>query len=366
MKVLHELGHALACKHFGGEVHELGFMLLVFAPCLYCDVSDAWRLPSKWQRIAVSAAGMIVELVLAAVATIVWWYAQPGVVQLVALNVMIICTVNTLLVNGNPLLRYDGYYILSDLMETPNLWQRSRDVLRRITSGWLFGQPAPDDPLVPARQRPWLALYAVASKVYLMLVVVAIVWGLVVLLYPHHLQNLAYAVGLTMIGSALVGPVTNAVRLARNPIRRAELRKGRLSLVMATRPGCHGRRAVVAGELLRPRSAGADAGGCGPRVRHDRRHAHQRAAGRAAGEARRNDRQAHEYGNRSLSWPGSKASSGCGNCASSTWSGSADSTAKRTTSCRPPGPRWPIASAAWPSCAANRGGSRSPRRWTAS
>jgi putative peptide zinc metalloprotease protein len=233
VKILHELGHALTCKHYGGEVRELGFMLLMFAPCLYCDVSDAWRIRSKWRRIAVSAAGMIVEFVLAAVATIVWWHARPGVVQLVALNVMIICTVNTLLVNGNPLMRYDGYYILSDLTETPNLWQRSRDVLRRITSGWLFGRPAPDDPLVPARQRPWLALYAIASKVYLTFVVVALFWGLVVLLYPLHLQNLAYAVGLTMIGAALVGPVTNAVRLARNPIRRAELRKGRLSLAAA-------------------------------------------------------------------------------------------------------------------------------------
>ena len=127
VKILHELGHALACKHFGGEVHELGFMLLVFAPCLYCDVSDAWRLPNKWRRIAISAAGVIVELVLAAVATIVWWHAQPGIVQLVALNVMLICTINTLLINGNPLMRYDGYYICSDLVEVPNLWQRSRE-----------------------------------------------------------------------------------------------------------------------------------------------------------------------------------------------------------------------------------------------
>ena len=132
VKVLHELGHALACKHFGGEVPEMGVLLLVFVPCLYCDVTDAWRFPSKWQRILVSAAGMLVELVIASVATIVWWYAQPGLVQLVALDVMIICTVNTLAVNGNPLLRYDGYYILSDLVESPNLWQRSRDALSNL------------------------------------------------------------------------------------------------------------------------------------------------------------------------------------------------------------------------------------------
>ncbi len=242
VKVLHELGHALACKHFGGEVRELGFMLLVFAPCLYCDVSDAWRLPSKWRRIAVSAAGIVVEIVLAAVATIVWWYAQPGIVQLIALNVMIICSVNTLLVNGNPLLRYDGYYVLSDLVEVPNLWIRSREALRRYATNWLFASrgvgstvlaagPVPDDPLVPARQRPWLAMYAIASKTYLLLVFVGIIWGLVKYLHPYHLENLAYIAGLIVLGSALVAPITRASEIARNPIRRAELRKGRFALV---------------------------------------------------------------------------------------------------------------------------------------
>ncbi len=233
VKVLHELGHAFVCKHFGGEVRELGFMLLVFVPCLYCDVTDAWRLPSKWRRIAVSSAGVMVELVLAAVATIVWWHAQPGVVELVALNIMIICTLNTLLINGNPLMRYDGYYILSDLVEVPNLWQRSREAFRHFWSEWLMGEPAADDPLLPAAQRPWLVAYAAASKVYLSIVCVMIVWGLAKTLSPYHLQNLAYAVGFTVIGSALIGPVKSAVELARNPIRRAEVRKGRLALVTA-------------------------------------------------------------------------------------------------------------------------------------
>jgi len=236
VKVLHELGHGLACKHFGGEVRELGFMLLVFVPCLYCDVTDAYRLPSKWQRIAVSAAGIVVEMVLAAIATIVWWYAQPGVVQLIALNVMVICSLNTLLVNGNPLLRYDGYYVLSDLLETPNLWLRSREALSRYTSRWLFasrGVPAPDDPLIPARQRPWLAMYALATKTYLTLIFVGIVWGLVKWLHPYHLENLAFMVGLIVFGSVLVGPITSASKFVRNPIRQAQLRKGRLALVMA-------------------------------------------------------------------------------------------------------------------------------------
>lgn len=234
VKVLHELGHALACKHWGGEVRELGLMLLVFAPCLYCDVSDAWRLPSKWQRMAVSAGGIAVEIVLAAVATMVWWYAQPGILQLMAMNVMVVCTVGTLVVNGNPLLRYDGYYILSDLVEIPNLWQRSRDVLQRLISRVAFGQAAAGDPLLPDRYRGWLVGYALASKLYLTLVCVAIVWSLVQLLYPLHLQNLAYAAGLTMLGSAVASPVRRAWQCARSPVRRAELRSGRLALLMAT------------------------------------------------------------------------------------------------------------------------------------
>jgi putative peptide zinc metalloprotease protein len=236
VKVLHELGHALVCKHFGGEVRELGFMLLVFVPCLYCDVTDAYRLPNKWRRIAVSAAGIIVEMVLAPIATIVWWYAQPGIVQLVALNVMIICSLNTLLVNGNPLLRYDGYYVLSDLLETPNLWLRSREALRRYTTHWLVATSRAtidDDPLIPARQRPWLAMYGIATKTYLTLVLVAIVWGLVKWLHPYHLENLAFMVGLIVFGSALVGPITSASKFIRNPIRRAQLRKGRFALAMA-------------------------------------------------------------------------------------------------------------------------------------
>ena len=231
VKVLHELGHALACKHFGGQVPEMGVLLLVFVPCLYCDVTDAWRFTSKWQRIVVSAAGMMVELVIASLSTIVWWYAQPGLVQLVALDVMIVSTVHTLAVNGNPLLRYDGYYILSDLVESPNLWQRSRNALSNLAGHWLLGQQADEDALVPTRHRLWLAAYAVTSKAYYAVLFVAIVWGLVRVLHPYHLENLAYALGLTLVGGALVGPVTSGLRVLHNPFRRRELRQGRLATV---------------------------------------------------------------------------------------------------------------------------------------
>lgn len=249
VKVLHELGHAMVCKHFGGEVRELGFMLLVFAPCLYCDVSDAWRFPNKWRRIAVSAAGIAVEIVLAALATIVWWYAQPGIAQLVALNIMIICSLNTVLVNGNPLLRYDGYYVVSDLVNMPNLWQRSRDALDRYVSQWFlknrYDQNG-DDPLVPAGRRPWLALYAFASKTYLAVVLVGILWGLVAWLHPYRLDNLAFLAGIIVVGGTLVSPISKATQIARNPIRRAQVQKGRFAMAAAVA------LAAIAGILALP------------------------------------------------------------------------------------------------------------------
>src|SRR5262249_10525062 len=118
VKVLHELGHGLSCKAFGGEVHEMGFMLLCLAPCLYCDVSDSWTISGKWRRMFVGFAGMYVELLIAATATFLWWFtADSMLINRLCLSLMIVCSVNTLMLNGNPLLRYDGYYVLSDWLE---------------------------------------------------------------------------------------------------------------------------------------------------------------------------------------------------------------------------------------------------------
>ena len=169
IKVVHELGHGLTCRHFGGECHELGLMFLVFAPCLYCNVSDAWRLPKR-RRIAVSAAGMLVELVLASLAVFGWWFSGPGLWNQLCLGTMFVSGVSTLLVNGNPLLRYDGYFILSDLVDTPNLAEKSSALVR----GWLvrYGLGIDDEPepLAPRRRQGWFALYAVAALGYRVLI----------------------------------------------------------------------------------------------------------------------------------------------------------------------------------------------------
>ena len=143
-KLLHELGHGLSCKAFGGEVHEMGLMLLCLAPCLYCDVSDAWTFPSKWRRIFVGLAGIYVELLIAALATFVWWYTPGNLfVNRLCLSLMIVCSINTLTLNGNPLLRYDGYYVLSDWLEVANLHVRSRAALLGIFMRQGFGNHGP-------------------------------------------------------------------------------------------------------------------------------------------------------------------------------------------------------------------------------
>ena len=121
IKALHELGHATAKRAGGGEVHDMGVMLLVLMPVPYVDASSANVLRSRWQRALIGAAGMLVELFVAALAFYVWLLVEPGLLRAVCFNVMLVAGVSTLIFNGNPLLRYDAYYILADLIELPNL-----------------------------------------------------------------------------------------------------------------------------------------------------------------------------------------------------------------------------------------------------
>lgn len=209
VKIVHELGHGLACKQFGGECHEMGVMFLCFTPCLYCDVTDSWMIPSKWRRAAVGAAGMYVELWLAALATLMWWQTQPGLVHHLALNVMFVGSVSTLLFNANPLMRYDGYYILADLVEIPNLRLKADGVLQRWVSRWLWGTKPSADRFTPPRWHGCLAAYAVASAVYRWFVAAAILWFLYSLTEPLGFK----VVGQLLALAACVGLVFRPVYL---------------------------------------------------------------------------------------------------------------------------------------------------------
>ena len=175
IKLLHELGHGVAARMRGGEVHEIGLMLLVFMPVPYVDASSASTFRSRWDRAVVGAAGMGVELALAALAMFVWLLVEPGLVRSLAFNTMLVAGVSTLVFNGNPLLRYDGYYILADLLEMPNLGNRANRYVGHLIERFAFGLHDTEPQANGTAERLWLTCYAIASYAYRMLVAVAIV-----------------------------------------------------------------------------------------------------------------------------------------------------------------------------------------------
>lgn len=173
VKLFHEFGHACAAKAWGGEVHEMGIMLLVLMPIPYVDATAVSAFREMNRRVIVGAAGMIVELFIAAVAFFLWLEAEPGVIRGVLYNVMLIAGISTVLFNGNPLLRFDGYYILSDLLQIPNLYTRSRQYLTQVVETRLFGARAPE--MSASRgERSWMVFYAVASFLYRNFVILGI------------------------------------------------------------------------------------------------------------------------------------------------------------------------------------------------
>lgn len=174
LKVLHELGHAYAVKLGGGAVHEIGISFLTFMPAPYVDASASVMFPSRWHRAAVGAAGMIVELAAAAAAMAVWLNSEPGLVRSVAYDVVFIASVSTVVFNINPLLRFDGYYILSDLLELPNLAARSSRLYLAGVQRKLFGLGHVPIPTTAPRERFWLLAYAPAALVYRVFVVIGI------------------------------------------------------------------------------------------------------------------------------------------------------------------------------------------------
>src|SRR5437899_1506753 len=205
VKVIHEFGHGLSCRAFGGEVHEMGALFLCFSPCLYCNVSDAWTLPSKWQRIIISFAGIYVELIIAAISTWVWWNppAHPFINNM-SLSLMVVCSVSTVVFNANPLMRYDGYYILADWLEIPNLRDRSNRFLQRLFMDFCLGIEVQPEQYMALWRRISFLLYAVISYVYRWVITFSILYFMSNFLKPYKLGvvsgMLAFAAAGSMIG----------------------------------------------------------------------------------------------------------------------------------------------------------------------
>jgi putative peptide zinc metalloprotease protein len=166
IKTLHELGHAFAVRRFGGEVHVLGVMFLIFSPLPYVDATAAWAFREKWKRVFVSGAGMIVEVFMAACAAVVWANTGLGVLHSLAYNMIFVASVSTVVFNINPLLRYDGYYILSDLLNIPNLHSQATSQLRHLVERYAFGYRKSRSPSASRTEAAWLTVFGILSGIY--------------------------------------------------------------------------------------------------------------------------------------------------------------------------------------------------------
>lgn len=175
MKLAHELAHAAAVRRAGGEVHVLGVMLLVFTPVPYVDASAAWSFRAKRDRILVGAAGVMSDLAFAAVAAVVWFVTGQGLVNSLAHNLIVLGSISTLLFNANPLLRFDGYYVLADALDQPNLQQRATAQLQSTVESRVFGRREARPVGRTPREAFWLGLFGAASGVYRVIVLVTIV-----------------------------------------------------------------------------------------------------------------------------------------------------------------------------------------------
>ena len=164
--LIHELGHAYTCKHFGGEVREMGFMLIYFQPAFYANVSDAWSFQERRARLWVTAAGGWIQLVVASAAAVVWWAAVPdSLVSHVAVAAMLVGGATTLLTNANPLLPLDGYFALTDWMEIPNLRLRAFGHFRWWIQRHVLRIDVPEPP-ASARERRVFLIYGALSTAY--------------------------------------------------------------------------------------------------------------------------------------------------------------------------------------------------------
>jgi putative peptide zinc metalloprotease protein len=237
VKVIHEFGHGLSCKAFKGECHEMGVLLMCLSPALYCNVTDAWTVADKWKRIVISFAGIYVELVIAALATFVWWYTPSmPIVNYTAMCVMVLCSVSTVVFNANPLMRFDGYYMMADWLEIPNLRDRANRYLTNTFLETGFGIEAPPEPYMAPGRKVLFVVYAVASYVYRWVVTFSIIWFLADFLGPQ-LKILSRMLAVASLASMFIWPVYRMIKGVRQRGRLPDMKPKRAYATLAVFAG---------------------------------------------------------------------------------------------------------------------------------
>lgn len=254
IKIIHEFGHGLTSKHFDTEVHEMGILFLVFMPCMYCDVSDAWMVAEKRKRMWITAAGIVVEIILAGLATYIWALTVPGsIINQFALNVMLAASVNTILFNGNPLLRYDGYFFLMDMMEIPNLKQKGTSYLWYLMQRFILGLDSATEPIDIKGREPAVLGYAICSAIYRWFIMVAIITMVWKFLDPYGWGLIGGIMALGCIYTSFITPIVKFVKFMFTQRTRLHIRLAGASILAVVFGG------AVYGLLLLPVEQSVDA-----------------------------------------------------------------------------------------------------------
>lgn len=198
-KLAHEYGHGLAAKRYGYRVPEMGILFLVGQLCFFTDVSAINMEPNKWRKTKVALAGIYVELVIATVATFLWLGSQPGMVAHTCLAIMFSCTVNTLIFNLNPLMRFDAYWVLAFLWDRPKLREDATQLIRSWIV-WFFTDRWPETSVDGEERLPRVVIWGIASTIWRWKIVVFISIFVWYVTEPYHLQWVALAYTLWVLG----------------------------------------------------------------------------------------------------------------------------------------------------------------------
>jgi putative peptide zinc metalloprotease protein len=202
-KLVHEFSHAYVAKSFGLRVPQMGIAFLIFFPCLFCNTTDAWQLADRRQRMAISAAGIIAEAALAILSTYLWHFSRPGIFNSLAFYMMAVSFISTILFNGNPLMKFDGYFILIDYIGVPNLQTKSFSYIRYLFLNRVLGNDTIPNTAVSLNESVLFATYGVSAFAYRIFLYTGIVSGV----YYRFDKSLGIALALIAFGLFCVKPI---------------------------------------------------------------------------------------------------------------------------------------------------------------
>ncbi|HPN85378.1 MAG TPA: HlyD family efflux transporter periplasmic adaptor subunit, partial [Victivallales bacterium] len=221
IKVAHEFAHAYTARYFGCRVRKMGVAFIVFFPRLFTDITDTWRIPDRKKRFLIDGAGIICELLIGGVAALVWVNSGPGLTNTVSYYVFAVSIMNTILVNGNPFIRYDGYYMLMDLVNIDNLQRRGAEMVSGIWRKHLFGMEVQDDPARGWR-RSFLVLYSVGAFVYRIFLYTSII----LIVYFQFVKALGIILLILEVYLLVLKPFITELRFLKSKLSAADFRKG--------------------------------------------------------------------------------------------------------------------------------------------